>query len=284
MVVRSYRDATTKIIANNQSLIKFCIVLVFLFGLLLYAVDITSILPPQTLRFRFPLIGNGIQEDEWTWNYIHEQDVATEEAHQSYFVNTAGCRMPVFEVLDANIEKFLSYKAPTVCKQPLIRSNHNALRIALNRTEIAELYNVENVEDMDCYFEAFFRKDDFSNETPEDGLRTPIPFGEDVLVKDEFVCVVCVLGETEIYRDYHFFIPDNVAAAPTQPNVKWNGTKVNVMIIGLDSVSRLNFHRQMNDTVDVLLNEMKAIELFGYNKVADNTYPNLMPALTGMFF
>lgn len=53
------------------------------------------------------------------------------------------------------------------------------------------------------------------------------------------------------------------------------------MIIGLDSLSRLNFHRQMNKTVDLILNKLNAIEMMGYNKIGDNTYPNLIPALTG---
>lgn len=31
-----------------------------------------------------------------------------------------------------------------------------------------------------------------------------------------------------------------------------------------------------------LLKELGALEMLGYHKVADNTYPNLVPALTGL--
>ena len=42
----------------------------------------------------------------------------------------------------------------------------------------------------------------------------------------------------------------------------------NFLIIGVDSVSRLNFVRQMTQTRLFLLNELSAYELLGYNKVS----------------
>ncbi|KAJ9589461.1 hypothetical protein L9F63_017322 [Diploptera punctata] len=57
--------------------------------------------------------------------------------------------------------------------------------------------------------------------------------------------------------------------------------KFNVLIVGMDGVSRLNFHRQLPKTVN-LLKDLDAIELLGYNKVADNTFPNLFSLLTGI--
>lgn len=57
---------------------------------------------------------------------------------------------------------------------------------------------------------------------------------------------------------------------------------INVMVLGIDAVSRLNFHRQMPRTASVLLDRLNAVELLGYNKVGDNTYPNLIPVLTGL--
>lgn len=40
-------------------------------------------------------------------------------------------------------------------------------------------------------------------------------------------------------------------------------------------------HRQLNATAEYLLKEMEAIEMFGFNKVGDNTFPNLIPLLVG---
>nr|CAH7717381.1 unnamed protein product [Callosobruchus chinensis] len=51
--------------------------------------------------------------------------------------------------------------------------------------------------------------------------------------------------------------------------------------MGLDAVSRLNLHRQMPKTVEYL-KQIGSVEMLGYNKVADNTFPNLMPVLAGL--
>ncbi|XP_050416805.2 uncharacterized protein LOC126830460 [Patella vulgata] len=52
-------------------------------------------------------------------------------------------------------------------------------------------------------------------------------------------------------------------------------------MIGVDSVSRLNHVRNMPTTRDYLLRHLDAIELQGYNKVADNTFVNIVPMTTG---
>ena len=56
---------------------------------------------------------------------------------------------------------------------------------------------------------------------------------------------------------------------------------LSLLVVGLDSVSRLNFHRMMPKTVKAL-EKLGAVEMLGYNKVGDNTYPNLVPVLTGL--
>ena len=54
-------------------------------------------------------------------------------------------------------------------------------------------------------------------------------------------------------------------------------------MVGVDSVSRNNMIRYMPKTRDYLLNKMSAIEFLGYNKVADNTFLNIVPMTTGKF-
>lgn len=54
-----------------------------------------------------------------------------------------------------------------------------------------------------------------------------------------------------------------------------------VLIIGVDSVSRMNLHRQMPKTVETL-KKMGAVEMLGFTKVGENTYPNLVPLLSGL--
>jgi len=52
-------------------------------------------------------------------------------------------------------------------------------------------------------------------------------------------------------------------------------------MIGIDSVSRLNFKRQFPQTYAILKNRLHAYEMAGYNKVRDNTFINLVPMFLG---
>ena len=49
----------------------------------------------------------------------------------------------------------------------------------------------------------------------------------------------------------------------------------------MDSLSRLNYLRQMPKTNEFIRSH-KPFEFFGYNKVEDNTFPNLVPVLSGL--
>lgn len=56
---------------------------------------------------------------------------------------------------------------------------------------------------------------------------------------------------------------------------------MNVLIIGIDSVSRNHFYRQMPNTLNYLKKELDAIEYLGYHRVGDNSFPNLIPLFSG---
>ncbi|XP_015117831.1 uncharacterized protein LOC107041690 [Diachasma alloeum] len=56
--------------------------------------------------------------------------------------------------------------------------------------------------------------------------------------------------------------------------------KMSILVLGLDSVSNLNFQRSLPKTRRYLM-DTGWINLQGYNKMGDNTFPNLMAILTG---
>jgi hypothetical protein len=58
--------------------------------------------------------------------------------------------------------------------------------------------------------------------------------------------------------------------------------RLSVVILGLDAQSHMNFLRQMPNSYDFLRRNLSTIELHGYTKVGDNTFPNLVPVLTGL--
>ena len=56
----------------------------------------------------------------------------------------------------------------------------------------------------------------------------------------------------------------------------------NLLIIGIDGISRINAIRNLPKTYKYLKEELNAIEFLGYNKVQDNSFPNLCPILSGL--
>jgi hypothetical protein len=109
--------------------------------------------------------------------------------------------------------------------------------------------------------------------------------------EEEFIIVRCFQGNEsgtnkDIYKNTH-------AVVPVKPDVrlKLNKTsseissveekRLSVLLLGFDSVSRLNLLRTMPKTVKYL-RRSGWLEMSGYNKVGDNTLPNLTAFLMGL--
>lgn len=284
-------------VINKLTLIKLLLILIVGFGILLYIINLSSL---RLSQIKFPLSFNEYDEEdrEWDWKFMQNLDQEDQMAHQSYFIDTEGCRMPSFKVIDQDVDPFIFGVKPIRCGKPLTRSNNNYLWIDLNETEIQDAYGIEYVEKLQCEYQALRRRTDFENEYPKSNQKITFRFGDVVKIPEEFIRVACRIGgkKKQIYHDYHFFVRDKQSTSDSNesneiPNSDKNENKnkkttndppISVMVLGIDSVSRLNFHRRMNESAELLLNDLKAIELFGFNKVADNTYPNLIPTLTGL--
>lgn len=265
--------------------LKVLIGLTIILGSLLYIVDITAIELPEHLLNLRRLAGGAGSLPAYNWVQLRAQQ--EHEWDKSYFVDTVGCKMPSFPVLNEKIQKFVHDEKPIVCRQALTKSNNNYLWIPLNHTELKQIYEVDDADGLRCTLVPFNRDTDFNNRY-DYGQVVRFRYGDIVKVTFEFIRVTCDYANAgEIYSDYHYFVqPLKESASSTKSSntsrAKDKVTKMSVLIVGIDSVSRLNFHRQMNRTASVMLNDLSAVEMFGYNKVEDNTYPNLVPVLTGL--
>nr|KAG5692201.1 hypothetical protein BaRGS_008747 [Batillaria attramentaria] len=116
-------------------------------------------------------------------------------------------------------------------------------------------------------------------------------FDHDIEVQDEFMRIYCYsMSEGVISTTFHAFILpkedlERRCHQRLKKHLRRNNPReiLNVQMVGVDSVSRLNFMRQMPRTREFLLNELNAVEMLGYNKVADNTFVNIVPMMTGRF-
>lgn len=210
-------------------------------------------------------------------DYTNEIDEVVDE---NYFVKTNGCRIVRMDMMNDQIRSFFPTEktkpSKIECGPPAITdSDEKYLWINLTEPELKKFYNISSSEQLQCYFTSFTRLTDYSvakNET-----INLIPFGQRTRVdSSEYIQVFCEnSNQSQLYVDFHSFFPKRQEERPADD-------KYSVMILGLDSLSRLNFHRMMNASATTVLDELGAIEMQGYNKVGDNTYPNLIPLLSGL--
>lgn len=111
---------------------------------------------------------------------------------------------------------------------------------------------------INCFF--FFRQSDC------------FPIESSVAVTHDIIKVECRSPFNSIYSNVHHIIQ------PVPKSVKTD--KPSILLLGIDGMSKLNFMRSMPKTF-TYLESYDWIGLKGYNKIEDNTYPNLMAFLTG---
>ncbi|KAG0413066.1 hypothetical protein HPB47_009778 [Ixodes persulcatus] len=103
-----------------------------------------------------------------------------------------------------------------------------------------------------------------------------IPFTENLTRKHKFVKIRCTSSHAEFYSGFHLI--------PQLKRSQYNASSdlMNVLILGMDSVSRLNMNRRLPHSSRFVRESLEAFELVAYNKIGENTFPNLMALLSGL--
>ncbi|KAH9524033.1 hypothetical protein Btru_047959 [Bulinus truncatus] len=105
----------------------------------------------------------------------------------------------------------------------------------------------------------------------------------------EFIVVVCV-NETShnVSKQYHALVPrhstlielDLLRQKKRQVESRPEET-LNVIMVGLDGVSRHQMMRGMNKTYTFLMEELHSFDMTMYTQLGINTFPNFVPLFTG---
>ncbi|KAJ8921093.1 hypothetical protein NQ315_015891 [Exocentrus adspersus] len=198
-----------------------------------------------------------------------------------FAINTPGCRIPYMDPFDEHIMKFIEAPDAPECNKgvpALYKSNLTS--VYLVNASLA-FYDVMDPGELKCCYQAFWRKKPKADEGDNKVTYSVecYSLGDSANIDEEFIKVQCTYENNTIYKDMFAFVP---LKNTTPVAVRISPRPLSVLVVGLDAVSRLNLHRQMPETV-AYLTGIGAVELLGYNKVGDNTFPNLVPVLTGMF-
>ncbi|KAJ8926963.1 hypothetical protein NQ314_020629 [Rhamnusium bicolor] len=109
------------------------------------------------------------------------------------------------------------------------------------------------------------------------GFSTCVNFKEKVIISHPFIRVIC---RNTFYINVYENIHATVILTEAQKKViRKNSSIFSVLMVGIDSISKQNLMRTMPKSYEYL--EENFINLKGYNKIGENTFPNLMAILTG---
>ena len=204
--------------------------------------------------------------------------------YTGFLVKTKNCKIPNLDPFEPSVKNYFLFNGPLHCpnKPVLTYQEDNMLRINRSAIKHFKLTDFRN-----CQYQPIIRPNqssDFIFEYIQDGVW----FSEDIEVKYEFMRVMCYSTSGGImYTNFHSFVlrDDSLVNHRLESSLKVPPVKekMNVLLIGVDSISRLNFIRQMPRTRKYILDQLGAYEMKGYNKVADNTFVNIVPLTTGKY-
>lgn len=233
-----------------------------------------------TINYRTNVLEIYTSSEPPFWYSRHYNTSITER----FAIKTEGCIIPAMNPLDDAVKQFVSYpKSLAPCPRANISLlQSNSTHIWINKSN-AKNYNITGKTKVNCCYRGFYRQnaiDNIFSFRVDDRIRYGecAYFSEYITIKDEFVRVTCSVNNKSVYDQYYI-------QAPAKPimytqEINKNKSSYNVLILGIDNVSRLNFHRTMPKTL-AYLKEKGAVDLVGYNKVGDNSFPNLIPLLMG---
>ncbi|XP_050036493.1 uncharacterized protein [Dermacentor andersoni] len=205
----------------------------------------------------------------------------TELFWSGYVVNMPGCTIPFYDPYHWTIKDSALQKADNYYNICAKTTRPNAVRQTLDvftlDEKVLEVHYNASANDTVCYYQLVLRNMTALNSDADRvlGPRVRVVFGRPL--RQEYIMITCEANGAHLFSEY-FLVPVDKrdAGKALSPG------QLNVLIVGLDATSRLNFNRRMSRTRRFLVDERGAYEFLMYNKVGLNSVPNVMPLLTGV--
>ncbi|XP_061179332.1 uncharacterized protein LOC133187952 [Saccostrea echinata] len=207
-------------------------------------------------------------------------------SHEEYD-RSGVCKLPYLNPYDPAIKPIIG-QTELKCKYESI-IYENGQRLSVNWTAV-KLSNVSSTFAY-CTYKPISRPAVVTDHNYFEYGQESVRFTESIDVADEFIRVQCYNSSHEVvFQSFHQFVllKEEVEmrcnkAFKEHLHNKTVKETMNVILLGIDSVSRLQSIRSLKRTRAYLLDVLGAVELTLYNKVADNTFVNIVPMTLGKF-
>jgi hypothetical protein len=201
------------------------------------------------------------------------------------------CHFPKLDPFDPAISEFIKKPPPVDCEAqypPRFRTNldNQLIPIKGNYTHSNET----------CCYKVVSRDKESDHNIRYSKKCYPLSLTDstDIPPEHEFISLKCSQGPisssaSTTHKDMFAFVhlkPEVEARVEEcerqRRSHRGEDHRLNVLIIGLDAQSHMNFIRQMPLTHEFLTQKLGGVGLKGYTKVGDNTFPNVIPLLSGL--
>lgn len=200
---------------------------------------------------------------------------ALEGNGKKYFVHSPQCQMSHPNPFASNIQHIYKKHSYIVCDK-----SRDMITVNYNVTD--STYRLHKNENSTCCFKQILRAGTSANADHKYKLGPCVEFHQDFLVPTEVSAMITYCRRPPFdkvsQKDAFSFVhprKDQIEN-PTTPHRR----RPSVLLWGIDSISRMNLELTMPRMYEYL-NNQHWFELQGYNKMGDNTFPNLMAVLTG---
>ena len=195
-----------------------------------------------------------------------------------YLINTPGCKIPYIDPWHPSILKYIKRQPTVRCSKTPDLVSLNKGMLILNET-VHEKWYATNVSQ--CRWREIKRAG-LNDKTNTIGKWTLFQNGRSP-VACEFMEVQCLFKvERVVYQTFYAQVINKPAVEKSLETSNMTAEKFNVLLLGIDGVSHSRMIRQMPEALSFLTTSLNTTVFKGFNKLGENTFPNMTPMLSGL--
>lgn len=188
------------------------------------------------------------------------------------------CQLPNIDPYDKAIVDYVFHPEPLHCslKADLTFFNKKGL---LQLDETASKEAGFSLATLNCSYQAVYRSHEDDDHVD---FKKPVWIQLPADVPEDFFLIICQDINRRSFTHLHAHVSKKTFKKIKRPS-HCPQAPYNVLFFGIDSLSRLNAIRKLPKTYKYLTETLGGFAFKGYTKVGENTFPNLIPLLTGKY-
>ncbi|KAH8294743.1 hypothetical protein KR018_002393 [Drosophila ironensis] len=226
-----------------------------------------------------------LQENIWKAPPVES---TPELSEKKFFISTNHCQIAAIDHFSPIAVHFMESPPYFFCYKlkllkPVTLYGRNFLNLTISRSKLWQNLGIRRLNQIRCAYNIFEYINDFENRNVDRGIFSFYRYGKLTEVKsgNTTLRVVCWTDFGRlIYHDVLFFVAPVRIANVKKEERKKPAKRLSVMILGIDSISHMQYRRYFTRVMH-FVDLLPHVELWGYNRVGENSYPNVLPMLSG---